>query len=111
METFLEFLGILVASAAVLALVIAAVLFYYRKRLEGRLFDVLTRVAATGAAGVYALSPIDLIPDFIPVLGQLDDIGVLVMLLYFWYSLLQDPEAAARKRPPSERVIDIKPVD
>jgi uncharacterized membrane protein YkvA (DUF1232 family) len=33
-----------------------------------------------GLAVAYALSPLDLIPDFIPVLGHLDDI-VLVPLL------------------------------
>jgi uncharacterized membrane protein YkvA (DUF1232 family) len=56
----------------------------------------------------YALSPIDLIPDFIPVLGQLDDIlliplGVaLVARLVpapMWQALLRDAEAQAERLP------------
>jgi uncharacterized membrane protein YkvA (DUF1232 family) len=37
---------------------------------------VLAKIAA-GCVAAYALSPIDLIPDFIPVLGLLDDLIIV----------------------------------
>jgi uncharacterized membrane protein YkvA (DUF1232 family) len=56
----------------------------------------------------YALSPIDLIPDFIPLLGQLDDI-VLVPLgialavrltpTHLWQARLAEAEASADRLP------------
>ncbi len=48
------------------------------------LFDRRTPVLAKFIAGLtvgYLLSPIDLIPDFIPVLGLLDDIIIVTLLI------------------------------
>ena len=36
----------------------------------------------------YALSPVDLIPDFIPVLGYLDDLIILPFLIYISLKLI-----------------------
>ncbi|ONN82204.1 hypothetical protein A8D65_25345 [Burkholderia cenocepacia] len=38
----------------------------------------------------YALSPIDLIPDFIPVLGYLDDVILLPILIWLTVRLIPD---------------------
>lgn len=48
---------------------------------------------------VYALSPIDLIPDFIPVLGYLDDLIILPLLVAFTIRLIPaDLFAQCRKQ-------------
>jgi uncharacterized membrane protein YkvA (DUF1232 family) len=39
---------------------------------------------------VYALSPIDLIPDFIPVIGYLDDLIILPLLIALFVKLIPD---------------------
>ena len=39
----------------------------------------------------YALSPIDLIPDFIPVLGYLDDVLLLSILVFAVRKLIPNP--------------------
>ena len=63
-----------------------------------------------GAVAAYALSPIDLIPDFIPVLGDLDDLlivplGILATVRLIPASLMLEfrAEAARREGQPSSR--------
>ena len=62
------------------------------------------------AVGAYALSPIDLIPDFIPVLGYLDDLLIVPAGIYLTVRLIPDglmaefrAEAAKREGLPVSR--------
>ena len=52
-----------------------------------------------GAAIAYAVSPIDLIPDFIPVVGLLDDVVILPILIWLAIRLIpKDVIAECRSR-------------
>lgn len=59
--------------------------------------------AVAGLVAAYALSPIDLIPDFIPVLGYLDDLlivplGVALVVLLIPRPLMEEFRAEAARR-------------
>jgi uncharacterized membrane protein YkvA (DUF1232 family) len=58
---------------------------------------------AAGAIAAYALSPVDLIPDFIPILGYLDDllivpVGVLLVVRLIPPPLMAEFRAMAAAR-------------
>jgi uncharacterized membrane protein YkvA (DUF1232 family) len=57
---------------------------HYGKLVLGLLTDPRVSTldkALLGAAVAYVISPINLIPEFIPVLGELDDLFVLVLAI------------------------------
>lgn len=57
------------------------------------------------AVAAYAFSPVDLIPDFIPVLGLVDDL--LIVPLGLWLTLrLIPPEVMATHRAAAEAAAD-----
>jgi uncharacterized membrane protein YkvA (DUF1232 family) len=65
--------------------------------------------ALAGAVAAYALSPIDLIPDFIPLLGYLDDLLIVPAGIWLALRLIPPPlmaelraEADRRAKPTSK---------
>ena len=60
----------------------------------------LAKVIAGGVVA-YALSPIDLIPDFIPILGYLDDViivpvGIYIVLRLIPQKVMEDAQLSAK---------------
>lgn len=70
--------------------------FIQRLRENIRLYQMVLRDRRTpwlakvllGAALAYLLSPIDIIPDFIPVIGYLDDIVIVPLLVFLAIKLI-----------------------
>jgi uncharacterized membrane protein YkvA (DUF1232 family) len=60
------------------------------------------------AVAAYALSPVDLIPDFIPVIGYLDDL-IIVPLGILLIVKLMPPALMAEHRARAERALDKPP--
>src|SRR5689334_23904289 len=65
--------------------------------------------AVAGAVAAYALSPIDLIPDFIPIVGYLDDLLIVPLGIWVAVKLIPAPvmaelraKAADQRKPTSK---------
>ncbi|HBR02705.1 MAG TPA: hypothetical protein DD738_08840 [Ruminiclostridium sp.] len=69
----------------------------------------MTAKILAGVTIIYALSPIDLIPDFIPVLGYLDDVIILPCLIAITVRLIP-PDMFTECRIQAEGIwVDGKP--
>jgi uncharacterized membrane protein YkvA (DUF1232 family) len=72
MDSFWDFAKILVIVGAVFLGLILILLALPGSRLRKVLSTVFFTIA--GVLGIYIISPLDFIPDLIPVLGQMDDV-------------------------------------
>lgn len=59
---------------------------------------------------VYLFMPIDVMPDFIPLIGQLDDVGVIVLLISIALRAFERSPAQKKVQEYGE-VIDVTPVE
>jgi uncharacterized membrane protein YkvA (DUF1232 family) len=53
---------------------------------DGRV-PLMLKVLVPAAALAYIVMPIDLLPDFIPVLGQLDEVAIILLLMRLFVSM------------------------
>ncbi len=60
---------------------------------------------AAGFGAAYAFSPIDLIPDFIPIIGLLDDLVILPLVIAFALRRIP-PELRASLRERAARMVE-----
>ena len=67
---------------------------FYRAVLRDRRTPWVSRILL-GAAVAYLVSPIDLIPDFIPVIGHLDDLIIVPALVFVAVKMI--PERVIRE--------------
>ena len=72
MDNFWDFAKLLVIVGAVLLGLILILLALPGSRFRKVLSTVFFSIA--GLLGIYIISPLDFIPDLIPVLGQMDDV-------------------------------------
>lgn len=64
--------------------------------------------AVAGAVAAYALSPIDLIPDFVPVIGYLDDL--VIVPAGIWLAIRLVPADVLKEHRKTAAEISARPV-
>ena len=77
MDKAFQFAEMAVICGTVLVLALMILLAMPKSYLRNFLVQILGWLM-TAFCGVYVVSPVDAIPDFIPVIGWIDDVGAIV---------------------------------
>ncbi len=85
-----------IAKRAGSKLVYAAMVLYYT--LQSDKVSIKDKAIIIGALG-YLISPLDVVPDAIPIAGLADDLGVLIMVLKkVWGQVNEDVKTKAKDK-------------
>jgi uncharacterized membrane protein YkvA (DUF1232 family) len=79
---------VLVACLAVLG--VCVFIFVIAFKIALKIKSLKVKFAAMGFSALYVASPLDLIPDMVPILGQIDDAGALSALVGLAVSVYSD---------------------
>ena len=85
-----------IAKRAGVKLVYSALVLYYT--LESNQVSLKDKATIIGALG-YLISPLDVVPDAIPIAGLSDDLAVLIYVLHkVWGDVPEDVKEKAKKK-------------
>jgi len=98
MDQFWKFMTVGVIVCGAVLVTILVLLSLPKSRLRSYLLEIFGW-GATVASAVSVVSPIDAIPDFIPVLGQLDDLVAIAVGICSLIMAVRQRQARARWQP------------
>ena len=69
--------------------------------------SVCEKISSVIVCLIYILFPLDFIPDFIPVVGWIDDVGVSVLLLFYFSWRLEKVRQKSRQHARTDSGNDV----
>jgi uncharacterized membrane protein YkvA (DUF1232 family) len=103
-DAFFSFLKVATIGIFALIALVLVLLAIPQTRFKSTLTELLAWFGFLGASGLVA-NPVDLIPDFLPVIGWFDDIGYALLALVCGYIGWHLRRRRLTGEPPSRQVL------